>query len=184
MNPSSRAHAKAEALASRKADDQRDPAAAVTALYHEHALSLIRLAHIMLDSRAAAEDVVQDAFLGLYRRWEHLTSADNALSYVRSSVVNGCRSALRGSARLDFSSTYQVAAMSAEAAVLTSEDHRQLISALRRLPHSRAQQRRRQPRHLGRRPLRHRVDNPRRRDSRRSGHRLDRTRWRLRRVVR
>src|SRR5215831_21237170 len=34
--------------------------AAVTALYHAHALSLIRLAHIMLGDRASAEDVVQE----------------------------------------------------------------------------------------------------------------------------
>lgn len=135
MNPTSRPDAHPEALASGQAEDQRDPATAVTALYHEHALSLIRLAHIMLGNQAAAEDVVHDAFLGLYRRWEHLVSADKALSYVRASVVNGCRSTLRGSARLDFSGTYHVAAMSAEAAVLTSEDHRQLISALRQLPH-------------------------------------------------
>jgi DNA-directed RNA polymerase specialized sigma24 family protein len=41
----------------------------VTALYERHAVSMIRIALIMLGDRAAAEDVVQDAFFGLYRRW-------------------------------------------------------------------------------------------------------------------
>ena len=41
---------------------------AVTALYQAHALGLIRLAHIILGDAAAAEDVVQEAFTGLYRR--------------------------------------------------------------------------------------------------------------------
>ena len=41
----------------------------VTALYEAHALSLTRLAYVMLGDRPAAEDVVQEAFLGLYKRW-------------------------------------------------------------------------------------------------------------------
>src|ERR1700733_4256730 len=70
-----------------------DPGAAVTALYAEHALGLTRLAHVMLGSPAAAEDVVQEAFCGLYRRWPYLSDQAKALGYLRSSVLNGCRSA-------------------------------------------------------------------------------------------
>ncbi len=44
----------------------------VTALYQAHALSLARLALVMLGDRSTAEDVVQDAFLGL----DPLVSAD------------------------------------------------------------------------------------------------------------
>ncbi|MBO0775902.1 MAG: hypothetical protein J2P34_06265, partial [Actinobacteria bacterium] len=47
--------------------------AAVTALYEAHALGLIRLAHVMLGQRQGAEDVVQEAFCGLYRRWPRLS---------------------------------------------------------------------------------------------------------------
>lgn len=114
--------------------EPEDPALAVTALYHEHALSLIRVAHIMLGSRAAAEDVVQDAFCGLYRRWAHLADKDKAIGYVRSSVLNGCRTALRRSRLQDRIMTYQPAAVSAEAAVLSSEERREVVLALRRLP--------------------------------------------------
>jgi DNA-directed RNA polymerase specialized sigma24 family protein len=54
----------------------------MTALYAEHALGLVRLAVIMLGDRAAAEDVVQDAFLGLYRRWDSPPDASHPLAYV------------------------------------------------------------------------------------------------------
>jgi RNA polymerase sigma-70 factor (sigma-E family) len=122
------------------ARDRADSAAAVTALYRDHALSLIRVAHIMLGSRSAAEDVVQDAFLGLYRRWEHLTSADKALGYVRTSVLNGCRTALRrgrvGEVVLNQPPRGRLAqhAISAEAAVLSVERRGEIIRALRGLP--------------------------------------------------
>jgi DNA-directed RNA polymerase specialized sigma24 family protein len=69
--------------------------AGVAALYQAHAVGLIRLAVIMLGDRAAAEDVVQEAFYGLYRRWDYLSDASKALSYVRSAVLNRCRSELR-----------------------------------------------------------------------------------------
>jgi len=42
----------------------------VTALYAAHAVGLIRLGFVMLGNRGTAEDVVQDAFLGLYRNWD------------------------------------------------------------------------------------------------------------------
>lgn len=110
-----------------------DPESAVTALYQEHALSLIRLAHIMLGSRAAAEDVVQDAFYGLYRRWDHLADQEKALGYLRSSVLNGSRSVLRaaGKPRL---LPMPGPDTSAELVVLASERSREIIAALRTLP--------------------------------------------------
>jgi hypothetical protein len=67
----------------------------VTTLYQAHALGLIRLAVVMLGDRPAAEDVVQEAFCGLYRRWHSLADTGKALAYVRSSVINGCRTVLR-----------------------------------------------------------------------------------------
>jgi DNA-directed RNA polymerase specialized sigma24 family protein len=71
----------------------------VAALYAEHALGLVRLAVIMTGDQASAEDIVQDAFLGLYRRWEQLADTFFPLAYVRASVLNGCRSALRRQSR-------------------------------------------------------------------------------------
>jgi RNA polymerase sigma-70 factor (sigma-E family) len=111
--------------------------AAVTALYQVHAVGLIRLAVVMLGDRAAAEDVVQEAFAGLYRRWDHLSDQDRALGYVRTSVLNGCRSRLRAvgrDERLAAASPATLAAASAEQAVLVGEEHAAVLAALRRLP--------------------------------------------------
>jgi hypothetical protein len=73
---------------------------AVTAIYERHALGLTRLAFLMLGDRQTAEDVVQEAFCGLYRAWDHMSDHAHALGYVRSSVLNGSRSALRRSRRV------------------------------------------------------------------------------------
>jgi DNA-directed RNA polymerase specialized sigma24 family protein len=73
----------------------------VSALYAAHAVGLVRLGFVMLGDRGMAENVVQDAFLGLYRNWDRLNDPANALAYVRSSVLNGCRAALRMQARGD-----------------------------------------------------------------------------------
>lgn len=109
-------------------------AAAVGALYQAQAVGLIRLAYLMLGDRAAAEDVVQDAFCGLYRHWNRLTDPAGALAYVRSSVLNGCRSALRRRARGREVTLYQPPAGSAEAAVLSREERQEVMRAVRRLP--------------------------------------------------
>ncbi len=114
--------------------DTDEAAAAVSALYREHALGLIRFARLLLGNRAGAEDVVHDAFCGLYRRWEHLDDPAKALGYVRSSVLNGCRSVQRRSRLAERLVIYQPSAISAEAAALTGEERREVVRALRRLP--------------------------------------------------
>ena len=111
-----------------------DPADQVTALYQAHALGLLRLAVIMLGERQAAEDVVQDAFLGLFRRWGALNDPERALAYVRSSVFNGCRTVIRKRARSRQFMLADPDAESAEARVLLGEEHREVLAALRRLP--------------------------------------------------
>lgn len=115
-----------------------DAIATVTALYQAHALSMVRLAHVMLGDRAAAEDVVQEAFSGLYRRWAHVSDRDKALSYVRSSVMNACRSALRrmrpevtGDQAV---TAWQAEQLSGETAVLHEEERVAVMAAVRKLP--------------------------------------------------
>jgi RNA polymerase sigma-70 factor (sigma-E family) len=105
----------------------------VTALYQAHALGLTRLAHIMLGDRAEAQDVVQDAFAGLYRHWSRLADQAKALPYVRSSVLNGCRTALRRRpARGQPAPAADVAA--ADAGLLSAERRHEVMAALRGLP--------------------------------------------------
>lgn len=115
------------------------PDVGVTELYQAHAVGLVKLAIIMLGDRTAAEDVVQDAFFGLYRNWGRLVDPGKALAYVRGSVLNGCRAAIRQ--RIRHRRRDRVAAAyvsgsaeSAESAVLLGEEHRAVLAAVRLLP--------------------------------------------------
>ncbi len=124
-----------------KADvpDRRGPAReAVAGLYQAHALGLIRLGMVMLGDRGAAEDVVQEAFCGLFRHWAKLTDPDKALPYLRSAVLNGCRSVRRRQRSRHDRPTLEPGpwqtAESAETSVLVGEEHRQVMAALQCLP--------------------------------------------------
>ena len=109
---------------------------AITALYEAHAIGLIRLAVVMLGNRQGAEDVVQEAFCGLYRRWAQLAEPDRALFYVRASVLNGCRSELRARLRnaRRIASALPGSVASAEDLALIADEHREVLAAMRRLP--------------------------------------------------
>jgi RNA polymerase sigma-70 factor (sigma-E family) len=110
------------------------PGREVTALYEAHAPSLIRLAYVMLGDRPAAEDVVQEAFLGLYQRWSKLRDTASAPDYLRASVLNGCRMVLRSSARRDDRIASELPWESAEATALVSEEYRHLLRGIQALP--------------------------------------------------
>ena len=134
-------------LSARKQAVGDDATAAVAALYAEHALGLTRLAHVMLDDRAAAEDVVQDAFCGLYRHWSNLADPGKARAYLRSAVLNGSRSVLRRAGRgpvLDPGDRFEhlersggadhAGASDAESLLLAAQARESVLAALRRLP--------------------------------------------------
>ncbi len=70
----------------------------VTELFQAHHLELVRLAVMMTGDLATAEDVVQDVYERLHRRWPALRSSAGGLAYARTSVLNGCRSAHRRAA--------------------------------------------------------------------------------------
>lgn len=104
-------------------------------LYQTHALALKKLAFLMTGDQSTAEDVVQDAFLGLVRRWRSLHDTDNALGYLRASVLNGCRSVHRVRFRrqgITLDAPPDTA--SAEDIALLGEANRQVLVAIRRLP--------------------------------------------------
>ena len=70
------------------------PSAELGALYREHHVAMVRLAHLLTGSNAVAEDLVHDVFVSLHGTIE---SADNPAAYLRTAVVNRCRSYLRRS---------------------------------------------------------------------------------------
>ena len=69
--------------------------AAITWLFSAYHRQLVGFALLLVDDVATAEDVVQDAFLALHRRWTWLRDPQAAYEYLRTAVLNGSRSQLR-----------------------------------------------------------------------------------------
>ena len=109
----------------------------VTELYQRHRLRLIGTALVLTGDRPTAEDVVQEAFAGLYRAMPRLADPDKALAYVRASVINGCRLVYRSrtrSLRLHRQlHESEPVVWSAESAVLAREESRLALRAVARL---------------------------------------------------
>ncbi|MEP7045575.1 MAG: sigma-70 family RNA polymerase sigma factor [Ilumatobacteraceae bacterium] len=61
-------------------------------LYQREFHGLVRLAMVLVDNQEQAEEVVQDAFAGLYLRYLVISAP---LAYVRASVLNGSRKVVR-----------------------------------------------------------------------------------------
>lgn len=107
----------------------------VAAIFAEHQVGLVRLALIMVGDQATAEDVVQDAFTRTHAGRGRLRDPDRALAYVRSAVLNGCRSVLRRRATVFRRAVpYEPPVWSAESAAMASEDRRAVLVALQELP--------------------------------------------------
>ena len=69
-----------------------DRAAQLDALYRVEYAGMVRLAYTLLASNAEAEEIVQDSFVEVYRRWHEVLKPG---AYLRCTVVSRCRSALR-----------------------------------------------------------------------------------------
>lgn len=111
------------------------PPVDVAAIFADHQIGLVRLALLMVGDQATAEDVVQDAFARTHAGRARLRDPGKALAYVRSAVLNGCRSVLRRRATV-FRRTvpYEPPVWSAESAALLSEERRAVLAALQDLP--------------------------------------------------
>jgi RNA polymerase sigma-70 factor (sigma-E family) len=68
---------------------------AVRLLYGTHWHQLVRLATLLTRDASVAEELVQDAFVSLHRRWSSLAEPAAAHGYLRTTVVNNARSVLR-----------------------------------------------------------------------------------------
>jgi RNA polymerase sigma-70 factor (sigma-E family) len=108
---------------------------AVTALYTMHYRPLVRLAALLVRDVATAEEVVQDSFIAMHGAWRRLRDNDEALSYLRQSVVNRSRSVLRHRVVVDRNAPKPAPDMpSAEQGALTLLERTAVVSALRSLP--------------------------------------------------
>ena len=110
---------------------------AVALLFAAHYRSLVRLAALLVHDSAAAEDVTQDAYVALHANWRRVRDADKALAYLRATVLNRARSALR---RRSVVTRYLAAVPppgtmpSAEAGALGVLEHEEVLAAVRKLP--------------------------------------------------
>ncbi|MFE9464440.1 SigE family RNA polymerase sigma factor [Streptomyces virginiae] len=67
----------------------------LTATYQAHYRSLLGLAALLLDDTASCEDVVQEAFIRVHSARNRVRDREKTLAYLRQTVVNLSRSALR-----------------------------------------------------------------------------------------
>lgn len=68
-----------------------DRDALVSRMFASEAASLVRLARLFTDDRTAAEDLVQEAFVRLYRAADRVEDPAKAAAYLRSIVLNLAR---------------------------------------------------------------------------------------------
>lgn len=109
----------------------------VAGLYAARRLSLVRMAVLLVDDVACAEDVVQDAFIGLQRQSGRLRDPNAAMGYLRVSVLNSARSVLRRrrTARGFLSrATAPEHESAADRGLLVADEHRGVLAAVRSLP--------------------------------------------------
>ena len=110
---------------------------AVTQLFATHYRPLVRLSTLLLHDVGAAEEITQDAFVSLHARWRQLRDPDKALAYLRQTVVNRSRSALRHRSVVERFLRRQAPPLtepSAEAGALIAAENAAVLAAVRLLP--------------------------------------------------
>jgi RNA polymerase sigma factor (sigma-70 family) len=110
----------------------------VPQLFRVYGADLVRLGYCLTGDRGAAEEAVQDAFVSLYRNWDGVRDRSALLPYLRSGVVNRCRSVHRLRARrvvaTEELAPELVTVPGADARVVASEEAQRIAAAVRALP--------------------------------------------------
>ncbi len=116
---------------------------ALSELFLAHHRRLVGLASLLVDDRPTAEDIVQEAFAGLYRRWHHLRDPHAAVTYLNRAVVNAGRDELRHGRRvvavLQRMTPQSEELASAEHSAVAHSEADRLWQAIGRLPHRQRQ---------------------------------------------
>ena len=114
---------------------QWDADRALTAMYGDHYQCLVGLALLLVQDLTTAEDVVQDSFVAMHTAWRRQRDGDEALAYLRRSVVNRSRSAPRNGAVTEPNpSPPGPAVPGAGLGVLPSPEQATVVGAVRSLP--------------------------------------------------
>ncbi len=105
-------------------------------LFEREGRSLVRLARLFVDDRNAAEDLVQEAFIRLARSAYRISDDTRAAAYLRSIVLNLARDHnRRGLVSLRHRLPLDAERAQEEDQLVLRDDQRQVIDALRDLPH-------------------------------------------------
>jgi RNA polymerase sigma-70 factor (sigma-E family) len=113
-----------------------DSDSVMVALFTTEATRLVSLARFFVDDRTAAEDLVQEAFIRLSRSAHRIREHDKAAAYLRSIVVNLARDHnRRGLVSLRHRPPAVLDEPSAEETSFKQESRREVVAALRSLPH-------------------------------------------------
>ena len=108
----------------------------VSELYAAHWHGLVRLAYLMVHDSTLAEDIAQDALVAVHQRWGRLRDTHAALGYVRRTIVNRARSALRHQGVVDRHvrrTGAEESVVSAEHTALAHVEHDEMLRALHEL---------------------------------------------------
>jgi RNA polymerase sigma-70 factor (sigma-E family) len=114
-----------------------DADSALEQLYAAHWRQLVRLSVLLVRDVATAEEVVQDAFVAVHGRWSKLRDHDKALAYLRQTVVNRSRSALRHRAVVTRHAAREAVPRpqpGADEAALATDRRGAVLDAMRELP--------------------------------------------------
>ena len=112
--------------------DATDAAAGLEAVFRSNYRSLVGLARLLVDDPGQAEEVVQDAFVSLHRRWDQV---QDPLAYLRAAVTNGSRGRIRkrATARRHLRVAEPAPQSEPDVGTLLAEEHRAVAAALSRL---------------------------------------------------
>jgi RNA polymerase sigma-70 factor (sigma-E family) len=113
-----------------------DVEALVARLFEEEGRPLVRLVRLFVDDRNAAEDLVQEGFIRLAHSAHRIRDDTKAVAYLRSIVLNLARDHnRRGLVSLRHHLPLDDERASTEDEIVLRDDQREVIDALRRLPH-------------------------------------------------
>ncbi len=126
-----------KALSSTDASRPRDVGEELSldALFAAHYVRLVRVAWLLVRDTGRAEELVQDAFVDLHRRWSRLRTPGDAAGYLHVSVVNRSRSVLRHQKVVRATPPERAdVEESAEAGALRGLERQRVLDGLARLP--------------------------------------------------
>lgn len=113
-----------------------DVEALVARLFEEEGRPLVRLTRLFVDDRNAAEDLVQEGFIRLAHNAHRIKDQSKAAAYLRSIVLNLARDHnRRGLVSLRHHLPFDDERASTEDEIVLRDDQREVIDALRGLPH-------------------------------------------------